>query len=79
MYSSSVDSTPFDNASRINDIGYFKNGEKITITEAEMKKTFLDNSSSIDEQYKNKGFADIKVLVGKLLTKAGITASNPLE
>jgi hypothetical protein len=51
----------------------------VVTTEAEMKSIFMNNSSSIDEQYKNKGFADIKKQIEKLLDDANITTANPLQ
>ena len=81
MYSSRhSESTPFDNAERVNAVGYFgKDGRKVQTTEKEMKQLFLDNSSSIDEQYKNKNFLEIKKLVEELLDREGVVASKPLE
>ena len=79
VYNSSIETTPFDNLASVNNIGYFNGDTKVVTTEKEMKQLFLDNSSSIDEQYKNKNFLEIKRLVEELLDREGIVASNPLE
>ncbi|MGL5205788.1 MAG: OppA family ABC transporter substrate-binding lipoprotein [Metamycoplasmataceae bacterium] len=77
-YSFSSNKTPFDYADKINNIGYFdQNGKKVVITEAQMKQTYESNSDSIENQYKNPGFNEMKTLVEKLLDDNNIT--TPLE
>lgn len=74
-YNFSSNKTPFDFNDKINNIGYFKDGNKIVITEAQMRESFLQNSSSLDEQYKNPNFNEIKTLVESLLDANNVTSA----
>ncbi len=76
-YNSKSTVTPIDFQEEINNIGYFNGNKKVTITESDMKKRFLENSASVEEQYKTHEFNNIKTLVEKLLDKEGIT--KPLK
>ncbi|MGL5732559.1 MAG: OppA family ABC transporter substrate-binding lipoprotein, partial [Metamycoplasmataceae bacterium] len=59
-------------------IGYFdKDGKKVVITEAQMKQSYEANSDSIDNQYKNPNFNEMKELVEKVLDDNNVT--TPLE
>ncbi|MGL6125331.1 MAG: OppA family ABC transporter substrate-binding lipoprotein [Metamycoplasmataceae bacterium] len=77
-YNFSTDKTPFDFSDKINNIGYFKeDGSKVVITEEEMQNSYLNNSNSIENQYKNVNFNEIKRLVEKILDDNNVT--SPLE
>ncbi|MGL5204646.1 MAG: OppA family ABC transporter substrate-binding lipoprotein, partial [Metamycoplasmataceae bacterium] len=78
QYSFSSDKTPFDYADKINNIGYFdEDGKKVVITEAQMRRSYELNSDSIENQYKNTQFNEIKELVEQILDDNNVT--SPLE
>ncbi len=79
VYNSKGTATPFDFQDKINNIGYFdEKNKKVTITEADMKNTFLDHSASVDEQYKTHEFKNIKTMVETLLDREGVASNKPL-